>query len=80
MLKNNNVVLTREQLAEAKQLHSDSYNEYLERKRKLYAAQDQNFLGTVIFLNKVKMLTKAKTMKQCVREVLTKKTGEENGI
>jgi hypothetical protein len=81
MLKIKNVVVTREQQKEAKELHDKAYEEYVERRNKAFdPSVHSGFVGNLVYFTKVGKLTKPKSMKQCVREVLSKTTGEENGI
>lgn len=81
MIKYKNLVVTREELTEAKKLHSDSYDEYVKRRRKMYDEQETTGLvNTIVFATKIMKLSKPRTMKQCVAEVTNKTTGDTNGI
>lgn len=85
MLKCKNLVVTREQLNEAKELHARSYNEFVEKRRKKYDATiHSGLIGSVVFATAIMQLRKPRTMKQCIKEVTSnsnKQTQEvENGI
>jgi len=70
MIKRKNVVVTREQLNEAKRIHTESYNEFVEKRRKLYNSQDNSGLvNTIVFATRAMKISRPKSMRQCIKEV-----------
>lgn len=73
MFKYKNIVLTREELAKAKELHNQSYETYQKDKQDLY---NSNFAAGYTDETRFKMVRAEvqfpKTMKQCIKLVQTK--------
>lgn len=80
MIKRNNVVLTREQLKEAKELHSKAYDEYVKVREEAFASDLHKGWSPETRHNLIMNdIPRPKTMNTCVKEVLNKK-GDTNGI
>lgn len=72
MLKRKNVVLTRDQLNEAKRLHQESFDAFVkERKEKFESDIHKGWTDKTRFVKIMSGLKRPKTMNQCVKEVLT---------
>ena len=85
MIKYRNKVVTRDELNEAKRIHKESYEKFVETRRKLYnSTENKSLVDTVVFATKAMQLSRPKSMRQCVNEVINKRSnnaqGESNGI